>query len=149
MPEKKEPVYIIAHCLLNPLARVKGIRRPEQFDTENKRVIQLPCPELIYAGSGRGRKSKEEYDTSGYRSFCSELFLPYADMIEKLSKDGHEIHITGIPKSPSCGVWTTSVRNPAEPENASENLIAEEKGIFFEEIEKELVRRYIPFKMAE
>lgn len=149
MPGKKEPVYIIAHCLLNPLARVKGIRRPDSFDTANKKVIQLPCPELIFAGPDRGKKSKEEYETPDYRGLCLKLFLPYADMIEKLSKDGHEIRITGIPKSPSCGVRTTSVRPPAKSEASSENLVVEAKGIFFEEIEKELIRRQVPFQMTE
>ncbi len=149
MAEEIEPVYVIAHCLLNSLTRVRGIRRPEQFDTGNKKVIQLPCPELIYAGTGRGKKSKEEYDTPDYRCLCLELFLPYADMIEKLSKEGHEIQITGIPKSPSCSALTASIRNPAEHEVSSEKLIIETKGIFFEEIEKELIRRNVPFKMSE
>ncbi|MDR2944953.1 MAG: hypothetical protein LBU81_07760 [Methanosarcinales archaeon] len=146
---EKEIVYVIAHCLLNPSARVKGIRRPKRFETEKKNVIQLPCPELIYAGPDRAKKSKEEYDTPDYRGFCLKLFLPYADMIEKLSKDGHEIQITGIPKSPSCGVLTASVRNLPESESFSENSAAEAKGVFFEEIEKELRRRHVLFSMNE
>ncbi|MBZ3934963.1 hypothetical protein [Methanimicrococcus blatticola] len=153
MPEgknqEKESVYVIAHCLLNSLTRVKGIRRPEPFDTTNKKVIQLPCPELIYAGPERGRKTKEDYDTPDYRALCLELFLPYADMIEKLSKDGHEIKITGVPKSPSCGVLTTTVQTSAESESSSENGIVESKGILIEEIEKELIRRHVSFEMSE
>ncbi|MDR0768285.1 MAG: hypothetical protein LBE57_07705 [Methanosarcinales archaeon] len=136
----EETIFVIAHCLLNPLARVKGIRKPDPIDTKNKKIIQLPCPELIYAGPERGKKAKEEYDTLDYRRLCLELFFPYAEMIETFSNEGYEILITGIPKSPSCGVFTTSV---------FENQVAEGKGIFFEEIEKELIRRQIPFKMTE
>ncbi|WNY23024.1 hypothetical protein MmiHf6_03200 [Methanimicrococcus hongohii] len=122
--QMKGEIFVIAHCLLNPLARVKGIRQPEPFETKNKRIIQLPCPELIYAGPDRGKKAKEDYDTVDYRCFCQQLFLPYADMIEMFSKEGYLISITGVPKSPSCGVFTTSIL-PQEIRLSSENQVAE------------------------
>lgn len=142
-------IYVIAHCLLNSLTRVKGIRQPEPFETKNNKIIQLPCPELIFAGANRGKKTKEDYDTFEYRKLCSGLFLPYADMIENLSKDGHEIIIVGVPKSPSCGVLTTTKRDEAESKEIFENKTVNEKGIFTEEIEKELIRRRISYTLTE
>ena len=125
--QAEEKIFVVAHCLLNPLARVKGIRQPEPFDTKNKKVIQLPCPELIYAEPNRKKKAKEDYDTSDYRRLCLELFLPYAEMIEMFSNEGYGILITGIPKSPSCGVLTTSVLPPGhlQSSDSKENQMFE------------------------
>lgn len=147
--KKAQTVYVTAHCLLNPLSRVKGIRVPNPFPTFEKAVIQLPCPELIFAGKDRDKKAKEDYEIPEYRQLCRDLFLPFADMIESLSKGGHEIQVIGVPKSPSCGVLTTSVRESGGEEPAAENKAVCGKGIFMEEIENELNRRQIAFQMIE
>ncbi|WNY28423.1 hypothetical protein MmiEs2_06080 [Methanimicrococcus stummii] len=150
MNQSKEKIYVIAHCLLNSKTRVKGIRRPDPFDTENKKIIQLPCPEFIFAGPNRERKTKEDYDTPEYRKLCRNLFYPYAYMIETLEKEGNEIIIAGVPKSPSCGILTTTVSGFKNNENEdAENEIVKGKGIFFEEIENELNKRKIQYLMTE
>jgi len=77
------------------------------------------------------------------------LFLPYADMIEMLAKDGNAITITGIPKSPSCGVLTVSTGGETCKGVFFESKVEEGKGIFFEEMEAELNRRHVSFKMTE
>jgi len=146
-------IYIVSHCLLNPLTRVKGIRRPNPYNTENKNIIQLPCPEIIYFGANRRENTKGRMDSTGYRQFCRALFLPYADMIEMLAKDGHTITITGVPKSPSCGALTVNVGGQTCEGNSCKcapvEKVEEGQGIFFEEIKAELTQRHVSFKMTE
>lgn len=141
-------IFVVSHCLLNSLTRVKGIRQPEPFQTKDQKIIQLPCPELIFAGADRDRKTKEDYDTTEYRDLCRDLFNPYAILIEALAKDGHEIHFIGVPKSPSCGVLTTTKQMQINA-HETENEVVEGKGVFFEEIEKELNRRDVKFLFSE
>lgn len=142
-------IFVISHCLLNSLTRVKGIRQPEPFDTTGKKIIQLPCPEIIYAGADRGKKAKEDYDTPDYRKLCRDLFNPFAVLIETLEKDGYEINLIGVPKSPSCGALTTTIRPQTIVAHDTENKVVEGKGIFFEEIEKELNRRNVKIVLSE
>jgi len=156
MNEKR--INVIAHCYLNPETRVKGIKSIDgkrilnqitSTGSQNEPIIQLPCPEMIYFGANRRENTKDQFDFPNYRRFCSDLFLPYADMIEMFEKDGYQILITGVSKSPSCGALTTSVGGKAGKCDAFENKIETGKGIFFEEIENELKRRNIPFEMSE
>lgn len=142
-------INIVAHCRLNPAVRVKGIRQPEVFDTAGKRIIQLPCPEAVCFGLNRRENTKDQFDFPNYRRFCRDLFLPYADMIEMLAEEGHTIRITGVPKSPSCGALTVSVGGKVGKDVPFEDRTQSGRGIFFEEIEKELNRRGVFFAMTE
>jgi len=150
-------IHVIAHCLLNSLTRVKGIRHPEPYNTENKKIIQLPCPEIIYFGIDRLKNTKDKMDTPDFRQFCRELFLPYADMIEMFAKDGHTVIIAGVSNSPSCAapaVFSDSAVCDSQAACAGgescqsvslKDGAEEEKGIFIEEIEAELNRRRVLF----
>jgi Predicted secreted protein len=147
MSEKK--IYVISHCLLNPEARVKGIKKPTPFQTADtfgnpKRIIQLPCPETLYLGTDRPTNTKTTLDSADFRKFSSNLFLPFADMIEIFEKDGFEIELIGVSKSPSCGVFKTTV---SANQNCDE--VINGTGIFFEEIEKELKMRGISYILNE
>jgi predicted secreted protein len=171
-----EQIYVVSHCLLNPAARVKGIKKPIPFETKDKKMIQLPCPETMYFGVDRRENTKDRLDFPKYRRFCQELFQPYAAMIEMFQKDGYEIIIVGVPKSPSCGVLTTCVGRKAENlGNGKKALpnheigcekgvfieeigrekgifieeIVSERGVFIEEIEKELEKRRIFYEIVE
>ena len=42
-------VTVVGHCLLNPLARIKGAKPPLPIDTKGKNIIQLPCPEAMFS----------------------------------------------------------------------------------------------------
>jgi predicted secreted protein len=155
-----EQIYVVSHCLLNPEVRVKGIKKPTQMDTKNKKIIQLPCPETIYFGINRRENTRDQFDFPKYRRFCQKLFQPYADMIEMLQKEGHMIIIVGVPKSPSCGALTTSVGSKVEKDTNAKKTEKEKKmsynheiingkGIFIEEIEKELKNRQISYEIQE
>ncbi len=142
---QKDNIYVIAHCLLNPLVRVKGFPVKKQSFEGN--IIQLPCPESIYFGKLRWEVSKEQLDFPRYRRFCRELFLPIADILEQL-KD-YEIIVVGVSKSPSCAAQTTTIgyKGGKVKETKHEHVLG--MGIFFEEIEKELKKRRIKVKYHE
>ena len=154
---KDKRINVLAHCFLNPETRVKGIKKPDtkiilkkiKNDEQIEPIIQLPCPEMIYFGINRRENTKDQFDFPNYRRFCSDLFLPYAEMIEMFEKDGYRILITGVSKSPSCGVLTTSVGGEAGKCDVFENKIEKGRGVFFEEIENELNKRNISFEMNE
>ncbi|WNY24662.1 hypothetical protein [Methanolapillus millepedarum] len=154
-------MYVLAHCLLNPAARVKGIRKPVPFDfhtdyfsrtkkpERSEFVIQLPCPETIYFGTARGTVTKDQLDFLKYRLFCADLFKPYAEMIEQFEKDGFSILILGVSKSPSCGVFVTTSKKPSKTSPGFEEISVDGRGIFIEEIQKELKWRNVHFVLTE
>jgi predicted secreted protein len=102
-------VIVIGHCLLNPLTRIKGAKKPFPLDTKGANAIQLPCPEAMFFGMRRREITKDQLDHPAYRRFCRKLFISFADLLEDLAANGIKIKIIGVPKSPSCGVELTSV----------------------------------------
>ena len=99
-------ITVLAHCLLNPSTRVKGLR-PVQFRPEGP-LIQLPCPEALYLGLDRWASTRNQLDVPEFRRFCRSLITQYADLLEMLARQGKRIKIVGLAGSPSCGVDTTS-----------------------------------------
>jgi len=102
-------LIVVHHCLLNPSVRAEGasskvaqaIPKIKKY-LEGKEVIQLPCPELIFAGLNRPLKVKEDYDVSEYRALCQKIAQ---------SLVGKEIkEIIGVNSSPSCGVTKVHTR---------------------------------------
>lgn len=132
-------IVVVAHCLLNPGVRVRGF--PVKKHNFGENIIQLPCPESIYFGALRWEVSKEQLDFPKYRRFCRKLFLPVADILE-IHKE-NQITIIGVSKSPSCGAHTTTIgyKGGRVRETGHEHVLG--KGVFFEEIEKELNKRGI------
>ncbi|WP_338099703.1 hypothetical protein [Methanolapillus africanus] len=159
--ESLKKMYVVSHCLLNPAARVKGIKKPVPFDFyfdyfnreptggRNDYLLQLPCPESIYFGIGRGKVTKDQLDFPKYRLFCADLFKPYAAQIEQFERDGFSILILGVPKSPSCSVFTTTVGLPSQTDPDLDGTPAPGQGVFMDEIQKELTRRNVRFVLAE
>ena len=72
----RKEVLVLGHCLLNPLARVKGVRPASPVDPKGANVIQLPCPESMYLGMRRREITKDQLDHPSYRRFCREIFTP-------------------------------------------------------------------------
>jgi predicted secreted protein len=145
----KEEVVVIGHCLLNPLARVKGVKPAQPVDTRGANVIQLPCPEALFFGMWRREITKDQLDHPAYRRFCREIFTHTADLLEDLSSRGVKVKILGVPKSPSCGVEITSVGG--EPGKVKEFHHRHEPGpgVFMEEIMKELKKRNVRFEIED
>ena len=74
-----QEITILAHCLLNPFTRVKGLR-PVEFRPEGA-IIQLPCPEALYLGLDRWAVTRNQLDVPEFRRFCRSLITQYADIL--------------------------------------------------------------------
>lgn len=145
----KEEILVLGHCLLNPLARVKGVKPAQPVDTQGASVIQLPCPEAIFFGMKRREITKDQLDHPAYRRFCREIFTHFADLLEDLAASGVKIKIFGVPKSPSCGVEITSVGGEPGKVKEFHHMHVPESGVFMEEIIKELKKRNLRFEIED
>ncbi|MDD2340618.1 MAG: hypothetical protein PHG79_10295 [Methanosarcina sp.] len=144
-----EEVLVLGHCLLNPLARVKGVKPAQPVDTRGANIIQLPCPEAIFFGMKRREITKDQLDHPAYRRFCREIFTHFADLLEDLAASGVKIKIFGVPKSPSCGVEITSVGGEPGKVKEFHHRHVPGPGVFMEEIIKELKKRNLRFEIED
>ncbi|MFW6117450.1 MAG: CD3072 family TudS-related putative desulfidase, partial [Thermoproteota archaeon] len=111
--ERSGRVAVVAHCILNQNSRVSGLSERSSMITEiiellvekDVGVIQMPCPELKYAGLLREGRTKEQYDSVMFRSYCRRLAEDIVDQILEYRKGEIRIMIIiGVDDSPSCGV---------------------------------------------
>ena len=142
-----QEITILAHCLLNPSTRVKGLR-PVPFRPEGP-LIQLPCPEALYLGLDRWASTRNQLDVPEFRRFCRSLITQYADLLEMLARQGKRIKIVGLAGSPSCGVDTTSSGYAGGRVHEAEHEHVTGKGVFMEELLAELERRCVAFRAKE
>lgn len=161
--QSKRKVAFLAHCLLNQNAKVDekawypGVVKPaidllREFGYE---LAQLPCPEMTFLGVNRWWQTKDQYDTAGYRRHCRFLARPVADLIESYLKQGYQVIIIGLDGSPSSGVRQTGRNAPGgriwggRPEGSVEDVVGVPgKGVWMEELEKELNERGLVFPPA-
>lgn len=137
----------MAHCLLNPHTRVKGI---EQLDFRPEPpLIQLPCPEALYLGLDRWAVTRNQMEVPEFKRFCRSLIVHYADLIEMFASKGASIRIVGVAGSPSCGVLTTSVGYEGGRIRESSHEHVPGMGVFMEELTRELERRGVAFEALE
>ena len=148
-------VALIANCLLNQNAKVcdgaryRGLVNPvvEALLNRGYRLLQLPCPELAFAGVRRWWAVYEQYDTPAYRAHCRRLAQAIAPLIEGHLRRGDEVILIGLDGSPSTGVRFTSSKpdwggRPNRPEDDWD--IVPRRGVWIEELEAELARRGLP-----
>lgn len=147
--ENECEAVVIGHCLLNPLARIKGARPSLPLDVKGANVIQLPCPEAMFFGMRRREITRDQLDHPAYRRFCRELFTPFADLLEDLAASGIKIKIIGVHKSPSCGVEITSVGGEPGKVKEFHHSHAPGPGVFMDEIMKELKKRGVEFEIED
>jgi len=68
-------------------------------------IIQLPCPELVYAGSSRPPQTKKQYDNPRYRNLCRKFAEDIVSQIQEYEKCGVRLKlVVGVGRSPSCAV---------------------------------------------
>ena len=140
-------VTVAAHCLLNPLTRVKGLV-PVTFRLEGP-TVQLPCPEALYLGLERWAVTRNQLDVPQFRRFCCALIEDYADLLEMLAREGARLCIVGLAGSPSCGVQTTSSGYTGGRVRECEHAHVSGRGVFMEELLAELTRRGVAFRADE
>ncbi len=146
-------IILVAHCILNQNSRVFGLARFPGMINEiinvlkerNVGILQMPCPELLFAGLNRWSRTKEQYDTPIFRRYCRKLAITLVDQIEEYLKNEIKIlAILGIDGSPTCGVNETSKGfkgGDLEKISIPEVTHVKGLGIFMEELQRELKKR--------
>jgi predicted secreted protein len=139
--ERSKKIIFVSHCLLNQNARpIGGEKYPgsvkdllEIFAEAGIGIVQLPCPQLEFNGGlNRKLKSKNAYDTKGYRKFCHKVTSRLIKQIENyIKKDYKVIGILGVEFSSTCGVH--------QVEDGRRNVPG--KGIMIEELEEEMEKK--------
>jgi predicted secreted protein len=131
---------VVAHCILNQNSRVLGLAHypatiREVVDVARQLdigFVQLPCPELVFAGSQRPPKTREEYDTPSYRKHCKKIAVSMVSQLAELARNGVALRLVlGVKKSPSCDVGEAS----------------QERGILMEALKTELERNRLRMPM--
>lgn len=109
-------VAFLAHCLLNPLAKIQGSSANETLSKkvletllENRcGMIQLPCPELLHGGLARWGQTRSQYNSVFFRKHCQNLAEAIADQAEEYRRHNVVLGpLIGIEGSPSCGLSQT------------------------------------------
>jgi len=133
-------IAIVAHCILNQNSRVLGLAERSSTMTEiveflmsnDIGIVQMPCPELSYAGILREGKTKDQYDTVMFRSHCRRTAKEIVEQIQEYAKCKIRTEIVvGVDGSPSCGVSQTSKERSSE--KVSKNR-RESSGILIDEL---------------
>lgn len=140
-------ILVVAHCLLNPFTRVKGLE-PVSFRLEGP-FVQLPCPEALYLGLDRWAVTRNQLDVPEFRRFCQSLITHYADLLEMMVRKEATITVVGMAGSPSCGVVTTSSGYKGGQVHEAAHARVCGRGIFMEELLAELERRSVAFRAEE
>lgn len=111
--KRNRKIVVVAHCILNQNSRVQGLAYYAGMITEivdalrkyGIGIIQMPCPELTYAGLPRARETKEQYDTLAFRRHCRRIASSTAHQVEEYVRNGYKVlAILGVEGSPTCGV---------------------------------------------
>jgi len=114
---RSKRVIFVSNCILNAnnkvleFARYPGVFHEvlELLIKYDLGVMQMACPEALYAGNQRWWTSRNLYDNVGYRRFCRELAGREVDYIENYYRMGWRVEgILCCDGSPTCGVTKSS-----------------------------------------
>ena len=146
-------VVFVAHCVLNQNAVAPGLAvKPgalgEVVAALNELgfgIVQLPCPETLFAGLMRWWQTREQYESVGYRKFCKSLARSVADLAEEFERCGvRVVAVVGMKGSPSCSASEVSYGwRGGDPKRAGERKRAPGFGVFMQELRGELESRGI------
>lgn len=151
-------IAVVAHCLLNQntkphqRARFPGIATPvlEAIQKTGFALMQLPCPEISFAGTRRWSQVIEQYDTPAYRQHCTVLCRQSVDQIDHFLKDrAFTIVIIALEGSPSCGYRYTGSSEtwrgfPGDAEFDGTYPVSEGTGLFMQTLLSEIKSRNLP-----
>mgnify|MGYP001121404582 CR=1 FL=1 len=110
-------IALVSHCVLNQNSRASGLAERSSIITEivqflvNNDIgaVQMPCPELAYAGTLRQPQTKEQYNNAMFRRHCRKIAKDIANQVREYQKCGIKLKfVIGVDGSPSCGVSKTS-----------------------------------------
>jgi predicted secreted protein len=150
-------IALIAHCLLNQNSKVEdGALRPARWEPvidllreRGYEIVQMPCPELAFAGARRFWAVREQYDTLGFRRHCRRLATLVAAVIAQHASAGDDIVLIGIDTSPAMGVdFTPSAPTwggkPQIDDGAYDSTYVRGDGVFIDELRAVLEERGLP-----
>ncbi|MFP3400312.1 CD3072 family TudS-related putative desulfidase [Acidianus sp.] len=149
---RSKKVAIVANCILNQNSKVIGFANNKGMVKEivdllyeyNYGILQLPCPETLFAGARRWWQVRDQYDTEGYREHCRMLAKPIITMLKEYQKEGYDVVLIGVDGSPSCGInlSPTSKKWGGPPtlrdEDAWNAEMVNKPGIFMEVLMEEI-----------
>jgi len=110
---RSRKVAFLAYCLLDQNARAKGIANypgpvseiVETLTANGVGIVQMPCPELLYADFDRAPHPKNWYDNKEFRGVCRECAEQVTERVRKYAKNSYQVvGIIGVESSPSCAV---------------------------------------------
>jgi predicted secreted protein len=116
--KRSRKIAIVAHCILNQNSRVFGLAERSSTIAEiveflmrnDVGIIQMPCPELTYAGILRKSQTKNQYDDPKFRNHCNKIAEEIVAQIQEYVKDNVKAKIVvGVDGSPSCGVTDSGI----------------------------------------
>ena len=108
---RNRKLILTAHCVLNQNAVIRDWERaPGAFNSlvkvmlkENLGILQLPCPEMAFAGEDRQPRNKADYDTHAFRELSRHLAKTLVQQVSEYRRQGYQIvGLVGIGESPSC-----------------------------------------------
>lgn len=114
---RSRKVIVLAHCVLNQNSRVTGLAHYPAVVEEivnflvkhDVGILQMPCPEVTYAGLKRKIQTREQYDMPKFRGLCRQTAHSTAKLIREYHRNGVKVlAILGIEGSPSCRVTEPS-----------------------------------------
>ncbi len=113
---RDKKIVLLSHCFLNVNAKVYGLANYKGaledlirfLLAEGFGLIQLPCPEMSFAGNRRWGQVKEQLDTPFYRKHCEAIFIPFLEQIIDYNNNGYRLAaLIGVNGSPTCGIQFT------------------------------------------
>jgi predicted secreted protein len=116
--KRSRRIAIVAHCILNQNSRVFGLAERSSAIVEiveflirnDMGIIQMPCPELTYAGILRKGQTKDEYNNIMFRNHCRKIAEEIVDQIQEYSRGKIKARIIiSVDGSPSCGITDSGI----------------------------------------
>jgi len=148
---KSRRLALVAHCMLNQNSRALGLAEKPRAVAEiadflmrkDLGIIQMPCPELAYAGVLRQPQTKEQYDNPTFRGHCRKIADEIAEQIREYEKCGIRLRlILGVDGSPSCavnrepGILMEELRSVLD----KRQVVAPFYGVRFEHLKEDLAK---------
>lgn len=149
--ERSGKIVVVSHCILNVhslednLAIYPGLEEEiiQLLISSGVGIFQLPCPEMDLFRISRKPLPKEAYQGSKVRTHYKSLASKVVKQLKEFTKKGYNIvAVIGAEGSPSCGIhrvgkWLNHIPK-SERQFPRDVVFIEGRGVFMEELEKEL-----------
>jgi len=150
-------IVVVSHCILNVHSLENGLAEFPGFEEDVLRLImkyrvgifQLPCPEMMISHISRLPLPKDSYDNPVVREKYGKLAREIANLLKQFVDEGYRIlAVIGAEASPSCGIsivgrWKDPMKKGRVPDDVE---FVSGRGVFMEELNKELDKRSIDVK---